>query len=111
MKTSPFWHEMAAMSMMSCLFVRNPQPIVASSFVHVVPMKDALLPLSAGEIISSSPFGAADPVASPDSFCASDWFGRADPFAADPLVASCPLAAAVPCAGRLTAENGAATAC
>ena len=116
MKTSPFWHKMAAMSMMSCLFVRNPQLIVASSFVHVVPMKDALLPLSAGEIISSSPFGAADPVASPDSFCASDWFGRADPFAADPfaadpLVASCPLAAAVPCAGRLTAENGAATAC
>ena len=111
MKTSPFWHEMAAMSMMSCLFVRNPQLIVASSFVHVVPMKDTLLPLSADEIISSSPFGAADPVASPDSFCASDWFGRADPFAADRLVASCPLAAAVPCAGRLTAENGAATAC
>ena len=43
MKTSPFWHKMAAMSMMSCLFVRNPQLIVASSFVHVVPMKDALL--------------------------------------------------------------------
>lgn len=106
MKTSPFWHEMAAMSMMSCLFVRDPQLIVASSFVHVVPMKDALLPLSAGKIISSGPFGAADPVASPDSFCASDWFGRADP-----LVASCPLAAAVPCAGRLTAENGTATAC
>lgn len=61
MKTSPFWHEMAAMSMMSCLFVRDPQLIVASSFVHVVPMKDALLPLS-GEIISSGPFGAADPV-------------------------------------------------
>lgn len=59
---------MAAMSMMSCLFVRDPQLIVASSFVHVVPMKDALLPLSAREIISSGPFGAADPVASPDSF-------------------------------------------
>ena len=111
MKTSPFWHEMAAMSMMSCLFVREPQLTVVSSYVHVVPMKDALLPLSAGEIISSGAFGAADPVASPDSFCASDWFGRAGPFAADPLVASCPLAAAVPCAGRLTAENGIATAC
>lgn len=84
---------------------------MASCYVHVAPMKDALLPLSAGAIISSSPFGAADPVASPDSFGASDWFGRAGPFTADPLAASCSLAAAVPCAGRFTAESGTATAC
>ena len=94
----------SSLSMMACLFVRDSNLIVASSYVHVVPMKDDFLPLSAGAIISSGPFGAADPVAAPDSFGASDCFGRADP-----LAASCPSAAAVPCAGSLSGENGTTT--
>ena len=96
--------------MMACLFERDSNLIVSSSYVHVVPIKDDFLPLSAGAIIiSSGPFGAADPLAAPDSFGASDCFGRAVPFAADPLAASCPSAAAVPCAGSRTAKNGTTT--
>ena len=94
----------SSLSMMACLFERDSNLIVSSSYVHVVPIKDDFLPLSAGALISSGPFGAADPLAAPDSFGASACFGRPVPFAA-----SCPSAAAVPCAGSLTAENGTTT--